>query len=108
MATSTVWCDPTSTLPSDGPDEPGGKLLAAKNVGALKLCPPSLSFARRSRIGTPAFARTYAGSNAKLDNRTVIVISTSDRAEEAVRPMTKGIAMIRMIARQRMGTLLID
>jgi hypothetical protein len=45
-AISTVWCGATSTTPSAGADEPGGKLLAAINFGALKSCPPSLSFTK--------------------------------------------------------------
>ena len=44
--TSAVWCEATSITPSAGADVPDGKLLAAKTAGALKLCPPSLSFTR--------------------------------------------------------------
>jgi hypothetical protein len=72
-AISTVWCDATSTAPSTGAGEPGERLLAATKFGALKLCPSSLSFTKRSRTRTPDFSRTCSGSNAKFDNRTVTV-----------------------------------
>ena len=71
--TSIIWWDRTATSPLGDVNEPGRKLLAAKNAGALKSCPPLLSFTKRRRTGTPTFSRRWSGSKAKLDNRTVMV-----------------------------------
>jgi hypothetical protein len=108
-AISTVWCDATSTAPSTGAGEPGCKLLAAIKVGALKLCPPSLSFTKRSRTKTPAFSRICSGSNAKSDSRTVTVPPAAGGAvacpvlaggwtEHEVRATTISIMTIRLVS----------
>jgi hypothetical protein len=84
-AMSIVWCEPTSTSPATGADEPGGKLLAPKKAAALKLWLALLSLTSRSRTGTPALTRICSGSNAKLDSVTVIDTPTRlliDRASQ--------------------------
>src|SRR5208337_965961 len=97
---STVRPPETSTVPSSG-TEPDVTLLAAKNSGALKLWPPSLSLTRRRRIGTPARRRTCSGLNAKLDNRIVIAAISGARTDWDQAAAGADVA----IARNRAATL---
>ena len=86
---STVCFEPTSIAPPAGAIEPAGKLLAAKNLGALKSWPPLLWFTRRSRIGSPARSVMWSGLKAKSVRRIVRVPGVSvagavNRADGAV------------------------
>jgi hypothetical protein len=56
---------------------PRSELLAPKNAGALKLCPPLLSFTSRNTTGSLALSRIWSGSNEKFDRCTVTVNALS-------------------------------